>query len=238
MNEFVLDSNESNLYEKAANVLRKFDYCVIKNFVDKKELHKKIDILKRTFSSKNDRKVVGNYRYKMPNFQRLDIGDYKQTNARFVRYLSQFTWNNDSLFLEETKKIRDFRNKVFNIQEENYIYHIDGTKYCDLPVLSHYPIGGGFQNSHTDEYNNEGGITNVLLNLTKRGEDYQSGGIYFNEDNGKIFDIEEILDVGDLYTHDIKKWHGVKVINKDDPLDMETSRGRWIINLKLVTMKF
>ena len=235
--DYILNKNDANLEKKFQESIDENGFCIVKNFVDKESVLKKIHSLRENFDSNDDLRRTGKYYYMMPNFQRVDLGDYAQINARFSRMFSQFLWNKDSLFFDEISYLIEFRNNFCNISSNEFIYDIDEKKFCDLPKLLHYPIGGGFMNMHKDG-NNEYAVMNFLLSLTKRGIDYDSGGAYYIDQNNEFLDAEEILDVGDLYCHNQRTSHGVKAVDSEKPIDLESLKGRFSINLSLETFDF
>jgi hypothetical protein len=235
--DFILKHDDVDLENKFKKSIDENGFCIVKNFVDSKIVSKKMALLRQNFDSKNDLRRTGKYFYKMPNFQRIDLGDYAQINARFSRMFSQFLWNEDSLFFDEISHLIKFRNTYCNLSQENFIYKIGDEQFCDLPKLLHYPIGGGFMNMHKDG-NNEYAVMNFLLALTKRGIDYDSGGAYYIDHNDEYLDAEEILDVGDLYSHNQSRLHGVKAVDSEKPIDLTSLNGRCSINLSLETFDY
>ena len=230
--DFLVERKDEKLMEKFDSALKKYGFCIIKNFVEKIALKEKIEKLKTDFSTNDDVRITGPYYYKMKNFQRVDLGDYRQTNARFSRMITQFSWDEDSLLKNEIDELIKFRNEYLNLKKDGLIYEIDGSKFCDLPKILQYPKGGGFMNRHTDD-NNEYAVMNILLALSKRGTDYQVGGAYYHDKNGNIVDAEEVLDIGDLYMHDPLTLHGVHAIDPESTIDLNTFSGRIAINLSL-----
>jgi len=236
--DFVVNNNDNKVMEKFGIAIKKHGFCIIKNFVNEDILRKKIKLFKASFSPDNDVRKSGPMTYKMKNFQRVDLGDYRQINARFVRTFTQFTWDKNSTFYDEVRKIVVFRNEYCGLKEGNDgVYTIGNSKYCDLPKLAQYPVGGGFMNCHRDD-NNEYAVMNVLLSLCKRGEDFMSGGVYYHDRNNNFLDVENILGIGDLYAHDIKTPHGVRAIDDEKPIDLKTLSGRLAINLSLEKFQF
>jgi len=231
--EYLLNENDPQLLKKFEQSIKNHGYCIIKEFVNKKKALTKMEKLRSSFSAENDIRRSGKYLYKMSDIQRLDLGDFSQINARFSRMLTQFSWNKDTIFHEEVEKLIKFRNDYCRLErDDNFIYTVDDSKFCDVPKILHYPIGGGFMVKHLD-YNNEYSVMNFILSLTKRGQDFSKGGVYYIKKNGEFFDAEEILDVGDLYAHSQSTYHGVHAVDPDKPIDLISLKGRCSINLSL-----
>jgi len=234
---FIILKQDDDLLHKFSETIKTHGFCILKNFVDKNIIEKKLNDLKSSFKPENDLRRTGPYKFKMANFQRLDLGDFAQINARFSRMLSQFTWNQNSIFLDEINQLIEFRNKYCKLSNHDFVYDLGGSKFCDLPKLLHYPIGGGFMNQHKDG-NNEYAVMNFLLTLTKKGIDYEKGGAYYIDKHGKFIDADEILDIGDIYAHDQNTLHGVHAVDPSKPLDLLTMNGRCSINLSLEKFEF
>lgn len=227
--DFVIKNKNLSDFKSA---LDEHGFCVIKNFQNKEGIQEKLTKFKDLFSTSNDIRITGPYFYGMKNFQRIDLGDYRQTNARFSRMITQFTWDDSSFLAEEIDSLVKFRNEFCKISRSDHKYKINNEVLCDLPKLLQYPKGGGFMNMHTDD-NNEYAVMNFLLSLSKRGADYQKGGAYYHNKNGKYIDVENVLDVGDLYAHLPTTLHGVHAVDPEHHIDLNTFSGRMSINLSL-----
>lgn len=233
MTDYIIKKDNNDLMKNFSQSMKENGFCIIKEFVDKTIVRSKLEKIAQNFSRKNDIRRSGVTKLFRSNFQRLDIGDYAQINARFNRMITQFTWNKDSYFYDEIQELVNFRNSYLNLESQNFVYTINGNEYCDLPKFLQYPIGGGFMNKHIDDRGEYFKAPNFLLNLSKQGEDFDSNGVYYIDRNQKFLDLEPILDVGDLYAHDIDIPHGVQAIDADKELDLENFKGRFSINLSL-----
>ena len=94
-----------------------------------------------------------------------------------------------------------------------------------VPIVIHYPIGGGFiqWHSHPRFPNNYG----LILNLTQKGEHFDKGG--FTEivsTDGEVIKLEEHCNAGDLvlFKYDLK--HRVAPCDSDKDLTF-AANGRW-----------
>jgi hypothetical protein len=234
--DYVILKNDENYISKAKNSLKEHGFCVIKNFFPYEPLVKILENFKDSFSAENDLRRTGPYKYKMPNFQRLDLGDF-EAYGRFSRLWTNFTWNSGGEFEEPIKRMIDFRNELFSLTHSEYVYEFEGNRLCDLPKILHYPCGGGFMSRH-DDIRDTPSVSNVLLSLSKRGENFESGGVYYIDKNDQFLDVEGILDIGDLYMHALETHHGVKPVDAEGKVDLATLRGRLAINLSFENFIF
>lgn len=65
----------------------------------------------------------------------------------------------------------------------------------------------------------------VLLVMSRKGEDYHSGGGFVICD-GKFIDIDQNTQLGDIIIYDGNTIHGVNTIDPDKILDMDHATGR------------
>lgn len=227
----ILNKNEINFFN--LNNINKNEVLIIKNFFSKKLINEKIKNLKKYSAKKKTIRISGKITPFMKNFNRLDLGDYSQVNARACRMLAFFEWNKNLFFSKELKEIISFRDEILNLKKRGYFYYKKKNRYYNLQKFLHYPQGGGFMNLHTDGYNNEG-YPNFLLCLTKKGRDYKSGGAYYILSNKKFIEIEDVLEPGDLYAHSINTLHGVNSIDSEKSFDFKNiNKGRWALNISV-----
>ena len=196
-----IQKNDPEIYIKLKKSLLVNGFAIIKGFIPKSIIRNKVKKFKSNFNHENDVKSTGRYKDAMKNFSRLDLGDFASRNARFSRMISSFRWNEDSFFKEEIDEMVYFRNSYLGIENETakgkYL-HNDNT-LIDIPKILHYPKGGGFLVKHQDIYANEILSMNVLLNLTKKGIDFKSGGVYYVTDQEEFLDVDSILEEGDHF---------------------------------------
>lgn len=93
------------------------------------------------------------------------------------------------------------------------------------PQIIHYPRGGGYFDPHTHSL--EPQKIGLIASLSKRGEDYRTGGTRFWVD-GKEVDAEPAQNVGSvtLFRYDLP--HSVSEVDSDHPLEFGTKTGRWV----------
>ena len=96
------------------------------------------------------------------------------------------------------------------------------------PQVLQYPSGGGFFGRHVHPYLPQ--RIGLIVGLSRRGQDFSSGGTWFEFDNETI-DIEHCHEIGDiaLFRYDIP--HGIAPIDDDRELDWHSERGRWTMVL-------
>ena len=113
------------------------------------------------------------------------------------------------------------------------------TKYADIKsklnckpsdgyiprVVSHlYPSGGGYLAPHTDPFNPSNPIQTLVVG-SKKGDNFQSGGLFVNV-NGKDICIDEFCDRGDVVIFDQSFTHEVRPVDPEKSVDWHSLNGR------------
>ena len=137
-----------------------------------------------------------------------------------------FPWNSDPLGLfEPIKKVwrifKFFCGYPSNLYENN----IPSKGIIDRIQIAHYPSGIGGLELHSDPYLYQKFAISIVM--SKRGEDYKTGGAYILNSNNEKIDIEDNLDIGDIYIVYPTVYHGVKTIDEGDKVDWDCFNGRW-----------
>lgn len=210
-----------------AKVISDVGFCIIRGVFSPEQILKEFDAVSQSFDQSRDIRRSGPITYKMPNFQRLDCGDFAQVNARFARVITKFFWNADERFTSEFKVMLAVRDSLTGrkIAYENGCYELNGKKFYELPKIMQYPRGGGFINQHYDSYNNDG-ILNIGLSITRFGEHFKEGGLFYQYKTGEECPIEHFLEPGDLYIHDGPAVHGVHAVDPRSALELSELSGR------------
>ena len=137
------------------------------------------------------------------------------------------------------ENILNFRLNFETLIEVRDIIRNDGksTKDRDLKDGSFnacrfqiYPEGGGFMGAHTDylaQQNSKLPLLQLLLFVTQKEIDFYEGGAYLVH-NGKIIDIENLCETGDILIYAGNSLHGVADIDPFKKLDTQSIRGRVI----------
>jgi len=175
--------------------------------------------------------------YNRHDYLRFDCGDFSQCNARFSYMHALFPWNKDLTNSPIQRAVR-FRDKVLNIcSDSEHIYNVNNLKLYSLNKILFYPSGAGFMNEHTDGYNNLG-HPNFLIALSRRGQDYSSRGGYYVNDEGDSVNMDKYTEIGDLYAHIPNILHGVHTVDNDIFPDLNSARGRYVVNISLEKVEY
>jgi len=153
---------------------------------------------------------------------------YSMESIRHMYYF--FRWNDDPLGLmdqvyDKWRVIKLIGGFDFDQYENNT--PDDGV--VDRIIIAHYPSGTGELETHSDPYKFQRTIMGTKMSI--RGIDYQEGGLYFVDDKGNEVDIENNIDLGDMYLSYATVLHGVRTIDPGQPTDWNSIKGRWFLGL-------
>lgn len=97
-----------------------------------------------------------------------------------------------------------------------------------IPFVSHYPKGGGGMERHRDTDSEQKVV--VIVALSRFGEDYTSGGLYYVDDANpdEQIHVDPFLRAGDAFLFHPQVVHGVDPVDPDHDLDWSRTDGRWI----------
>ena len=137
-----------------------------------------------------------------------------------------FPWNEDRFqLLGETYKRWSTIKLASGLAADEYRDNTPKDGIVDRLQVVHYPAGAGRIETHSDPYK----IQPVIISgiMSKRGEDYKTGGAYFVDVNGAEVDVEDRLDSGDWVIYAPTVLHGVKTVDEQVVPDWTASKGRW-----------
>tara|TARA_A100001015_G_scaffold253903_1_gene294378 strand:- start:28 stop:936 length:909 start_codon:yes stop_codon:yes gene_type:complete len=175
--------------------------------------------------------------YKMlegtPDFQRkIDIETGKKYSFKRCSHSFYFyRWNNDplNLFGEIDKKWRLVKKLMgldFNAYEKNTPK--DGV--IDRVQLVKYPSSIGFLEPHSDPYKYQKLFISGYM--SKKDQDFTGLGFYLIDQNDKIVEIENDIDIGDVGLGYSTVQHGVAPVNINKNPDWDDiNDGRWFLSM-------
>jgi len=168
----------------------------------------------------------------VPDFHRvIDKSVSKNYSFQAIKHSYYFfPWNDDQFGVFEPIWER-WRVLKFlgGYNKDEYEKNTPKDGVIDRIQFVHYPSGAGELETHSDPYLNQRTIISGMM--SKRGEDYKEGGVYFVGDNDEKVDAEEYLDVGDMCIAYATVLHGVAFVDKGVEVDWDNIGGRWFLGL-------
>ncbi len=113
--------------------------------------------------------------------------------------------------------------------KKKYEFNIPSDGQIDRLQIVRYPSGGGQLRDHVDSRKNQRVVSGIVM--SKRGEDYDRGGFYFNKSNTKKINIEDKIDEGDAVIFYGSLVHGVEAIDPKKKLCWKSDKGRWFLGM-------
>jgi len=142
-----------------------------------------------------------------------------------------FRWNQDPVgAFKHGNHIWGLIKLLGGFEYDEFIFNTPKDGIVDRAQIAHYPPGLGKIPLHTDPYHNQKAILGVYL--SKYGEDFEDGGIYFLDNKDKKVLLEPEIEIGDAVIAYPTVLHGVSTIDKHKKLNwFENPKGRWFLGL-------
>lgn len=217
--------------------LESHGYAIIRGIYDQDDLKSCVSRLKTQFSAENDNPTVGETpKDVQSNFQKLLVGGKTQSDDYLTRLFRVFynpMWDEDIFHMRSHfSQLIKVRNLLMDVPQDFALEHIDHESgLWSACRLHQYPCGGAFMSMHRD-YIVDGHLKErnlsfyqLLLNLSKKGEDFEKGGAYVYK-NGEKVDLDAVADIGDIIVYNGSSLHGVEEVDPHKRLDLTMMNGR------------
>ena len=166
-----------------------------------------------------------------PNHYRINHLDKRASVKGYFEQFNFFMHNQDLM------NIFGQTSHIFELKD-NLSYIMDGrkTKYTSLEPpknyisrigFQFYPSGRGYLEKHSD-YIGENQLVVPTIIMSKRGEDFDTGGFYFNRKDESAIDPEPYVEVGDVIIFNPSLNHGVSKIDAKYAYNWNSCKGRWM----------
>jgi hypothetical protein len=202
---------DSKFKRDCESIIKKNNFCIIKNFLDSK----KISLVKKKIFDKFT-KFSANTKLN-PSFNSYEhrkIVDKKKIKKDVIEIFNPSTDKDIYNLRKSFKKMIDLRNLLLGLPIKKNSFTHNNEKYFTSNRIMFYKSGNGFLGSHYDkkagDYTKQkfGKYFQILANITKKGDDYKSGGGTIYLKNKKVL-IDDYLDYGDVLVYNEKLKHGV-----------------------------
>jgi hypothetical protein len=164
-----------------------------------------------------------------PNFHRMNRNDSRAYVPGCFHQFVFFPWNQDPFDLFRVcAPIYHMKNVLSGLPGEKFL----GAKPQDgctaRLAFQVYPRGGGFLQRHADPVDHHQ-LTVPIMQMTRKGADFQSGGLFVQMSDGRDLVIDDIAEPGDVVYFNAACPHGVAAIDPDVPMHWTTFAGRWML---------
>ncbi len=162
-----------------------------------------------------------------PNFHRVIQNDKRAFVKSLCHQFLFHPWNHDVFNLfEEMRPIYYLKNSIGGFEKEAFLDATPKAGHISRIGFIHYPRGGGMIKRHADPVGQHQ-LTVPVLQMSCKGEDYQSGGGYAIDEHGEVLDTDALMEKGDVLFFNAEVIHGVAPVDPDQELDWLSFRGRW-----------
>jgi hypothetical protein len=245
--EFVMSINDATIVatemdrsitQKVLEVLASNHYVRISGLFSESEIKVCRENIQRQFNPKNDKKHdPKDADLLLQNFQKLVVGGTHGINStpRFLRMFYTPFMDSDQFEMHDVfRRLVVLRNRLYGLPDQFTCQGIEDGMWSALRI-NHYPRGGGFMAAHSDTGTAEaaksiglGIYVQLILIMSKKGVDFQTGGAYIETDEGQRYFYEDECDLGDVVIYDGRVKHGVEEIDYLEPLDLASCDGRYV----------
>jgi hypothetical protein len=244
MNSAILDATvhvtdlDAATIAKIRGVLAEHTFARVTGLFDPEAIQAARERIRAKFSSGNDRKHdPRDADALLRNFQKLVVGGTQGVNSvpRFVRMFYNPLMDEDIFGMHDTfRNLVRFRNLLYGLQADFTLSGIEQDMWSATRI-QHYPRGGGFMAPHSDvgtaTVSRDAGLAGyvqVILIMSRKGVDFQTGGAYIDVIGGERLFFESYCNLGDVVIYDGRVNHGVEDIDALEPLDMSSLDGRLV----------
>ena len=163
-----------------------------------------------------------------PNFHRMDRWDPRAHVRACVHSFSFFPWNHDVFgFFDLFRPVYHLKNLLSGLPAESFL-GFEPDRGCTARLsFQYYPSGIGGLNKHQDPFDYHQ-ITVPAMLMSRKGEDFKTGGAYVEREGGERAILDDICDMGDVIYFNAQCNHGVETIDPDIEPDWLSQKGRWI----------
>jgi hypothetical protein len=162
-----------------------------------------------------------------PNHHRVYQWDELSYVKGCFHQFSFFPWNEDVFQLfKRFAPIYRLRNILSGLPPGRFLRNAPDDGCIARISFQFYPRAVGAMNKHIDPVDVHQKAVPILV-MSKRGEDFEQGGLYFETDNGSRIFADEFAKPGDVVLTLAQLPHGVDRIDPHVTPDWLSFRGRW-----------
>jgi len=207
--------------------IEKGDVYIIKGVMEQKQLEPIREYL------------AGIGRYSLPNYEpiapgapnshRINRWDPRAYVQGCFHQFQFFPWNQDMFGLFEMfRPIYQLKNQISGLPADSFLGAAPEDGITARLSFQFYPRGVGGLNMHADPVDRHQ-ITVPTMLLSRKGEDYQTGGLVVETADGERIDVDSMMDWGDVLFFRAGLAHGVEPVDPDAEPNWQSFEGRWMV---------
>ena len=231
-----LDSDQIPDLNPIEQLLERDAFACLRGLISPAQVAAVVQTMKQSFDPQQDRKMRPDESHLMRrNYQRMILGGTRAGQVIRPRFLRTFY---NPLTEPDLYGMHDLFRTMIRVR--NRLYGLaPGFAETDpedglfsVPRIHQYPRGGGFMAPHRDDVLsgvarrfNLRNYYQVILLMSRKGEDYSEGGGYLVQDGERVF-FESVYQPGDIVIYNGQTEHGVEEVDPLEPLVLDRLEGR------------
>ncbi len=161
------------------------------------------------------------------NFHRLNNSDERSYVEGCFHQFVFYPWNQDVFDLfAVTQDLFRLKSALSGMSPDMYLGREGHGGVVARIAVQFYPSGGGYLNRHRDPAGTHQ-LTVPTVILSTKGLDFDDGGLYVEDSEGRRSEVDNLAGPGDAVFFDARLIHGVDPIDPEADLDWLSFRGRW-----------
>lgn len=223
------DIKDCDLASLCCEALINSSSVLIKGLIDKEYC-----MLARRYLSKVGRSSMPEYHplnEYAPNHYRVNFDDERANVKGWFHQFNIFLHNQDLLntnyYFQDIFKLKDDISTKLGSDAIIYNSKNPSEEFISRIGFQFYPQGRGYLEEHQDFAGNNQKVVPTLI-MSKKGEDFKTGGFFIE---GSEVDIEDFADIGDILIFDPQLRHGVETIDQECKYSIKSQwdfMGRWM----------
>lgn len=226
-----LISNTTLIKEMRNNILENDGY-IVRNVVDPAML----DQIREYLISVGRGSLPSYHHLKQgcPDFHRIHQFDERSYVKGLMHQFMFHPWNQNIFDLFSIMKpIYQLKNLLSGLESDAYLNSTPDDGFISRLSFQFYPKGGGCIKRHSDPVDVHQLCVPVLL-MSDYGIDYESGGGYVMDSQGKILNTDSQMKKGDVVFFNAQVVHGVAPIDPEEKMNWLSYEGRWICLVSVI----
>jgi hypothetical protein len=164
-----------------------------------------------------------------PNSHRINDWDERAFVQGCFHQFQFFPWNQDMFGLfERFTPIYRLKNRLSGLPVDSFLGTEPEDGITARLSFQFYPRGVGGLNMHADPVDRHQ-LTVPTMLLSRKGEDYQTGGLVVETAGGERIDVDAMMDWGDVLFFRADLAHGVDRVDPDAEPNWLSFEGRWMV---------
>lgn len=219
-----VQTNEAQL-ERISTAIKDRKVCIIRGALDRDYIRNIIAYLSQVGRSSIPSRhptLPG-----CPNHHRVYQWDELSYVKGCFHQFSFFPWNEDIFELfKNFAPIYRLRNYLSGVSPDRFLGKSPDDDCIARISFQFYPSALGAMNKHMDPVDVHQKAIPILI-MSKRGKDFEHGGLFFESTSGERVFADEVADPGDVVFTLAQLPHGVEKIDPHLVPDWLSFRGRW-----------